>query len=430
MSTVAFDVAAVRARFSALDRPTAFFDAPGGTQAPDSVIDAMAGYLRESNANLGGPFETSRRSDALVVVGPPYRRALPRLRSRRGRLRPEHDDAQLRAHAHAGPRAPRRRRDRGHAARPRRQHLALAPAGGRPRPDGSLRRPERGRRHARHGRPGAPTERAHAGGRLPLGLERGRDRHRCPQDRRARARRWTRSPGSTPSTTRRTARSTCAIWARTYCSARRTNFSARISASSTAAATCSSACVPTRCDRPRTSPSSSRFETGTLPHEALAGFNAAVAYIESVGWEGIAAHERELGRTAPGRAPGRAPPATARRRWRGGWRPSPSRSPGLTPEQAATRLAERGLAVWCGRLLRGRGDGAPGPAGRRPPPRDHPLQHRRGGRPPLAALHDLVSMLRLYWARNDGIEGHVFLGLEDLEPLAAEMDEQGMSGWL
>jgi hypothetical protein len=39
-------------------------------------------------------------------------------------------------------------------------------------------------------------------------------------------------------------------------------------------------------------------------------------------------------------------------------------------------------------------------------------------------------MLRLYWARNDGLGGHVFLGLEDLERLAAEMDEQGMAGWL
>jgi cysteine desulfurase family protein (TIGR01976 family) len=66
-STVAFDVAAVRARFSALDRPTAFLDGPGGTQVPDSVIDAMTSYLRDSNANLGGSFETSRRSDELVL---------------------------------------------------------------------------------------------------------------------------------------------------------------------------------------------------------------------------------------------------------------------------------------------------------------------------------------------------------------------------
>src|SRR6187455_3193976 len=66
MSTVAFDVATVRARYSALQRPTAFFDGPGGTQTPDSVIDAIASYLREANANLGGPFETSLRSDQVV----------------------------------------------------------------------------------------------------------------------------------------------------------------------------------------------------------------------------------------------------------------------------------------------------------------------------------------------------------------------------
>ena len=66
MSTVAFDVAAARARFAALQRPTAFFDGPGGTQTPDSVIEAIASYLREANANLGGPFETSLRSDQVV----------------------------------------------------------------------------------------------------------------------------------------------------------------------------------------------------------------------------------------------------------------------------------------------------------------------------------------------------------------------------
>ena len=39
-------------------------------------------------------------------------------------------------------------------------------------------------------------------------------------------------------------------------------------------------------------------------------------------------------------------------------------------------------------------------------------------------------MLRLYWARNDGMSGHVFLGLSDLEQLLEEMTAQGMSGWL
>ena len=66
MSAVALDVAAVRERFSALRRPTAFFDGPGGTQVPDSVIEATSRYLRVSNANLGGPFGTSVESDALV----------------------------------------------------------------------------------------------------------------------------------------------------------------------------------------------------------------------------------------------------------------------------------------------------------------------------------------------------------------------------
>ncbi|MCI0345146.1 MAG: cysteine desulfurase-like protein [Chloroflexi bacterium] len=69
MST--FDVEAVRSRFPALalthhDRPMAFFDGPGGTQVPDTVIEAVARYYRESNANHGGAFPTSVRSDAVV----------------------------------------------------------------------------------------------------------------------------------------------------------------------------------------------------------------------------------------------------------------------------------------------------------------------------------------------------------------------------
>jgi cysteine desulfurase family protein (TIGR01976 family) len=62
------DVAAVRAQFPALASGIAFLDAPGGTQVPQSVIDAIAGYLRESNANLGGAFAASRRSDELVQL--------------------------------------------------------------------------------------------------------------------------------------------------------------------------------------------------------------------------------------------------------------------------------------------------------------------------------------------------------------------------
>jgi len=66
MATATLDLDGVRARFPSLASGVAFLDAPGGTQCPQSVIDAIAAYLRESNANLGGAFVASRRSDALV----------------------------------------------------------------------------------------------------------------------------------------------------------------------------------------------------------------------------------------------------------------------------------------------------------------------------------------------------------------------------
>jgi cysteine desulfurase family protein (TIGR01976 family) len=68
----AFDVDAIRARFPALSlshagQPMAFFDGPGGTQVPDTVIEAVGRYYRESNANHGGAFVTSERSDAIAA---------------------------------------------------------------------------------------------------------------------------------------------------------------------------------------------------------------------------------------------------------------------------------------------------------------------------------------------------------------------------
>jgi cysteine desulfurase family protein (TIGR01976 family) len=94
-------------------------------------------------------------------------------------------------------------------------------------------------------------------------------------------------------------------------------------------------------------PLGARFETGTLPHELLAGFVAAVEYIESLGWDAIVARERELGArfleglpdscrlfglpTMEGRVPTFAFTVD-----------------GLTTEEAATRLGERGFAVWHG----------------------------------------------------------------------------------
>jgi cysteine desulfurase family protein (TIGR01976 family) len=67
MATAAMDIDAVRARFPALASGVAFLDGPGGTQCPQVVIDAIGGYLSASNANLGGAFAASRRSDELVA---------------------------------------------------------------------------------------------------------------------------------------------------------------------------------------------------------------------------------------------------------------------------------------------------------------------------------------------------------------------------
>lgn len=66
-----FDVEAVRSRFPALalrddGRPRVYFDTPGGTQVPRQVVDRMAAYLVETNANHGGAFRTSVASDAIL----------------------------------------------------------------------------------------------------------------------------------------------------------------------------------------------------------------------------------------------------------------------------------------------------------------------------------------------------------------------------
>ncbi len=61
----------LRAQFPALaqevaGRPAVFLDGPGGTQTPQSVIDAIGRYLSRDNANLGGAFATTRRTGEMV----------------------------------------------------------------------------------------------------------------------------------------------------------------------------------------------------------------------------------------------------------------------------------------------------------------------------------------------------------------------------
>jgi cysteine desulfurase family protein (TIGR01976 family) len=66
MSTTLLDVEAVRRRFSSLQGGFAFLDAPGGAQVPDEVGEAIARALREASGNLGAPYETGRRVEAIV----------------------------------------------------------------------------------------------------------------------------------------------------------------------------------------------------------------------------------------------------------------------------------------------------------------------------------------------------------------------------
>jgi cysteine desulfurase family protein (TIGR01976 family) len=65
------DIAGIRSQFSALSRelagsPVVYLDGPGGSQAPDEVIRAVADYLLADNANAGGAFVTSRATDRLL----------------------------------------------------------------------------------------------------------------------------------------------------------------------------------------------------------------------------------------------------------------------------------------------------------------------------------------------------------------------------
>ena len=59
-------MAGVRRRFSSLRGGFAFLDAPGGSQVPDEVGTAIADALRDASGNLGAPYETGRRVEAIV----------------------------------------------------------------------------------------------------------------------------------------------------------------------------------------------------------------------------------------------------------------------------------------------------------------------------------------------------------------------------
>src|SRR3954466_15351819 len=67
MSTTLLDVQALRRRFTSLQGDFVFLDAPGGSQVPDEVGDAMARALRDAAGNIGALYETSHRAEAILA---------------------------------------------------------------------------------------------------------------------------------------------------------------------------------------------------------------------------------------------------------------------------------------------------------------------------------------------------------------------------
>jgi cysteine desulfurase family protein (TIGR01976 family) len=347
MSTVApLDIEAVRARFSALQRPTAFFDGPGGTQVPDSVVEAMTAYLRESNANLGGPFETSVRSDALYL---------------------EARDVAARFLG-ASP------AEVGFGQNMTTLNFALSRSVGR---------------ELEAGDEIVVTRLDHDASISPW-LELARDRDlivrfvdirdgECSLDlddleRQLSARTrivafpWASNAVGTITDVRRIAELAHEAGALAWVDAVHYAPHGPIDVAATGVDVL--LCSPYKFYGPHLGlfygkaevlerwtpykvrpsppePVGARFETGTLPHEALAGFVAAVEYLESLGWEAIRAHERDLGRRFLAGLPGGvtlygAPTMEGR---------TPTFAMTLrqrSPREAAEALAARGIAAWWG----------------------------------------------------------------------------------
>lgn len=72
--TPILDISRTRSQFPALERveagqPAAYLDGPGGTQAPQVVMDAMARVLEEGISNLGGGFGASQAAEDVTIAG-------------------------------------------------------------------------------------------------------------------------------------------------------------------------------------------------------------------------------------------------------------------------------------------------------------------------------------------------------------------------
>ena len=345
MSVAMIDLEALRARFAALGGPVALFDAPGGTQVPESVVEAMAGYLRHTNANLGGPFPSSRASDLIV------------------------EQAHLAAAAFLGA-APD---EIGFGASMTSLNFSLTRALGRElRPgdeivvtrldhDGNVA-PWLELAHDL----GLVVRKVDIAGDTTLDLA---DLERQLGDRtRVVAFPWASNAVGTVTDVARIAELAHAAGALAWVDA--VHYAPHGQIDVVAAGADVLLCSPYKFFGPHLGlfygrrellerwrpykvrpapdrPVAARYETGTLPHEALAGFTAAVEYVRSVGWQAIQAHERDLGQRLLDGLPsryllhglpsmeGRVPTFAVTH---------PTRS----SEEVASVLADRGFAVWWG----------------------------------------------------------------------------------
>jgi cysteine desulfurase family protein (TIGR01976 family) len=343
--TVALDVSAVRARFSALQKPLALFDAPGGTQTPDEVIEAIAHYLRTSNANVSGPYGPSRETEALVtnarlaageflgcdqaeaIFGANMTTLNFALSRTVGRELSAGDEILVTRLDHDANVAPwlELARDRDLTVRFVDIHA-----------DTTLDLDDLERQLGERTRVVAFPVASNAVGTLT-------DTRRIASlAHQAGALAWADAVHYAPHGPIDVADLGVDVL---VCSPYK--FFGPHLGLAFARAELLERMSPYKVRPAPDEPLGSRFETGTMPFELLAGFVAAVDYISSIGWDAIRRHERELGERFLAGLPS-ACVLHGLPTMDGRVATFALTVPGLTPREAATRLGERGFAVWHG----------------------------------------------------------------------------------